>query len=148
MPGRLTPRTKLVFSRSLDSAEDRNTRIVRENLHGEILKLKQESGKDVFQFSFLCFYDDSASGRHRVSRIDHQIHQDLFDLTRIDLNATERCTRSKLNLNVLKARNLPKKQPGGGRVVHLSPIYLLNPVLLLFGVCSLLPAAKVGNHGQ
>jgi dihydrofolate reductase len=36
---------KIVFSRSLDSVEDRNTRIVRGNLHDEILKLKQEQGK-------------------------------------------------------------------------------------------------------
>jgi dihydrofolate reductase len=35
---------KLVFSRSLASAEDRNTRIVRTNLYDEILKLKQEPG--------------------------------------------------------------------------------------------------------
>src|ERR1700688_3689444 len=38
---------KIVFSRSLDSAEDRNTRIVRTDLHDEILKLKQEQGKDI-----------------------------------------------------------------------------------------------------
>jgi len=38
---------KVVFSRSLDRAEDRNTRIVRSNLHDEILKLKQEEGKDI-----------------------------------------------------------------------------------------------------
>lgn len=38
---------KVVFSRTLDSAEDRNTRIVRANLHDEILKLKQEQGKDI-----------------------------------------------------------------------------------------------------
>src|SRR6202008_4734853 len=38
---------KIVFSRSLDSAEDRNTRIVRGNLHDEILKLKQERGKNI-----------------------------------------------------------------------------------------------------
>jgi dihydrofolate reductase len=37
---------KLVFSRSLDSAEG-NTRIVRANLHDEILKLKQEHGKNI-----------------------------------------------------------------------------------------------------
>src|SRR4029078_8152810 len=36
---------KIVFSRSMDSAEDRNTRIVRTNLHDEILRLKQEQGK-------------------------------------------------------------------------------------------------------
>src|SRR5215510_7939889 len=33
---------KVVFSRTLDSAEDKNTRIVRTNLRDEILKLKQE----------------------------------------------------------------------------------------------------------
>src|SRR5215813_760893 len=38
---------KIVFSRSLDSAEDRNTRIVRTDLHDEILKLKQEQGKNI-----------------------------------------------------------------------------------------------------
>jgi dihydrofolate reductase len=38
---------KIVFSRSLDSAEDRNTRIVRTNLHDEMLKLKQEQGKNI-----------------------------------------------------------------------------------------------------
>ena len=34
--------TKIVFSRSLASAESTNTRIVRANLHDEIVRLKQE----------------------------------------------------------------------------------------------------------
>jgi dihydrofolate reductase len=38
---------KIVFSRSLASAEDRNTRIVRTNLHDEILKLKEAPGKHI-----------------------------------------------------------------------------------------------------
>jgi dihydrofolate reductase len=38
---------KVVFSHSLDSAEGNNTRIVRTNLRNEILKLKQEPGKDI-----------------------------------------------------------------------------------------------------
>ena len=38
---------KIVFSQTLDSAEDKNTRIVRTNLHDEILKLKQEPGKNI-----------------------------------------------------------------------------------------------------
>ena len=38
---------KIVFSRSLESAEDKNTRIVRANLRDEILKLKQEEGKNI-----------------------------------------------------------------------------------------------------
>jgi dihydrofolate reductase len=39
--------SKIVFSRSLDSVEDKNTRIVRTQLHDEILKLKQEQGKNI-----------------------------------------------------------------------------------------------------
>src|SRR5688500_11468795 len=38
---------KVVFSRSLARAEDKNTRIVRTNLRDEILKLKQEQGKNI-----------------------------------------------------------------------------------------------------
>jgi dihydrofolate reductase len=38
---------KVVFSRSLKSAEDKNTRIVRMDLRDEILKLKQEQGKNI-----------------------------------------------------------------------------------------------------
>ncbi len=38
---------KIVFSRTLTSAEDRNTRILRGDLHDEILKLKQEQGKNI-----------------------------------------------------------------------------------------------------
>ena len=38
---------KIVFSRTLDSAEDKNTRIIRTNLRDEILKLKQEQGKSI-----------------------------------------------------------------------------------------------------
>ena len=38
---------KVVFSRSLDSAADKNTRIVRTDLRDEILKLKQEPGKNI-----------------------------------------------------------------------------------------------------
>ncbi|HUA98183.1 MAG TPA: dihydrofolate reductase family protein [Terracidiphilus sp.] len=38
---------KIVFSRSLDHVEDRNTRIAGGNLGDEILKLKQEKGKSI-----------------------------------------------------------------------------------------------------
>ncbi len=39
---------KIVFSRSLGSADDKHTKIVRSNLRDEILKLKQEQGKNIF----------------------------------------------------------------------------------------------------
>ena len=38
---------KLVFSRSLDSVEDKNTRVVHANLRDEILRLKQEQGNNI-----------------------------------------------------------------------------------------------------
>jgi dihydrofolate reductase len=38
---------KIVFSKSLDSAEGTNTRIVRTNLRDEILKLRKEQGKNI-----------------------------------------------------------------------------------------------------
>jgi len=37
----------IVFSRSLDKAEGEKTRIVRTGLHDEVLKLKQEQGKNI-----------------------------------------------------------------------------------------------------
>lgn len=38
---------RIVFSRSLEKVEDKKTRIVRTNLRDEILKLKQERGKNI-----------------------------------------------------------------------------------------------------
>jgi dihydrofolate reductase len=38
---------KVVFSRSLGSADDKNTKIVRSNLRDEILRLKQEPGQNI-----------------------------------------------------------------------------------------------------
>lgn len=40
-------RQKVVFSRTLGSAEGKNTRIIRANLHDEILKLKKEPGRTI-----------------------------------------------------------------------------------------------------
>jgi len=37
----------VVFSRSLDGAQGKNTRVVRTNLRDEILRLKQEPGRDI-----------------------------------------------------------------------------------------------------
>ncbi len=38
-------KNKIVFSQSLESAEDKNTKIVRTNLQDEIVRLKHEQGK-------------------------------------------------------------------------------------------------------
>jgi len=38
---------KIVFSKSLDNAEDKNTKIARTNLQDEIVRLKHEQGKNI-----------------------------------------------------------------------------------------------------
>src|ERR1700730_3248373 len=40
-------KNKIVFSQSLESAKDRNTKIVRTNLQDEIVRLKHEQGKNI-----------------------------------------------------------------------------------------------------
>lgn len=40
-------KNKIVFSQSLQSVEDKNARIVRTNLQQEIVRLKQEPGRDI-----------------------------------------------------------------------------------------------------
>jgi dihydrofolate reductase len=40
-------KNKIVFSRSLEGAEDKNTKIVRTNLQDEIVRLKHEQGKNI-----------------------------------------------------------------------------------------------------
>jgi dihydrofolate reductase len=46
---------KVVFSRTLDRAEWNNTRLVRDDVPGEIAKLKQQPGKDIFIFGSANF---------------------------------------------------------------------------------------------
>jgi len=41
---------KVVFSRTLEKAEWKNTRLVKENAEQEVAKLKQQPGKDLFIF--------------------------------------------------------------------------------------------------
>jgi dihydrofolate reductase len=43
----LSLKNRIVFSKSLESAEDKNTKIVRTNLQDEIVRLKHEQGKDI-----------------------------------------------------------------------------------------------------
>ena len=40
-------KNKIVFSQSLESTEDKNTKIVRTNLQDEIVRLKHEQGKNI-----------------------------------------------------------------------------------------------------
>jgi dihydrofolate reductase len=64
---------KIVFSRSLESADWINTRLVRENVPDEVRKLKEETDKDLFVFGSA---DLSAT----------LIRHGLFDEYRIGIN--------------------------------------------------------------
>ncbi len=57
---------KIVFTRTLGAASWNNTRIVREDLAGELQRLKAEAGKDLFIFGSA----DLASTLIRLSLID------------------------------------------------------------------------------
>lgn len=46
---------KIVFSKTLHKAEWKNTRLVKDNAPGEIAKLKQQPGKDIFLFGSANF---------------------------------------------------------------------------------------------
>jgi dihydrofolate reductase len=57
---------KLVFSSTLKDASWSNTRLVREDVAGEVLRLKQQPGKDIFVFGSA----DLASTMIRLELID------------------------------------------------------------------------------
>ena len=65
---------KIVFSQSLDSAEG-NTRIVRTKLQDEILRLKQEQGKNICHGlpCFITFLIDARCGQRRDLRVMTQL---------------------------------------------------------------------------
>jgi dihydrofolate reductase len=64
----------IVFSQSLDSTEEQKTRIVRTGLHDEVLKLKQEPGKNILtggvtipsQLADLCEIDENLFLVHTI----------------------------------------------------------------------------------
>lgn len=61
---------KLVFSKSLKSADWTNTRIIRENASEEVRKLKKESGKDMYVFGSAnlseTFINDNLFDEYRI----------------------------------------------------------------------------------
>lgn len=61
---------KLVFSRTLKSAEWNNTSLICENASAEILKLKQKAGKDIYVFGSAnlsaTFINDNLFDEYRI----------------------------------------------------------------------------------
>ena len=90
---------KIVFSRTLEEAEWNNTKLVKENSAEEVLKLKQQPGKDIAIFG---------SSDLAVTLIEHN----LIDEFRIIVNPIVlgegkpilQGIKTRLNLKLLKAR--------------------------------------------
>jgi dihydrofolate reductase len=57
--------TKIVFSRTLDRAEWKNSRLIKENMAEEVLKQKQEPGKVIVVLGSGCIVGVDAAGPNR-----------------------------------------------------------------------------------
>lgn len=98
---------KLVFSRTLEEAEWNNTRLIKDHIAEEILKLKQQPGKDLALFG-------SANLMSALMQLD------LIDEHRIIVNPMIlgsgnplfKRTKDKLNLKLIKTRTF-----GNGNVL-------------------------------
>ena len=64
--GRMNNLPKIVFSRTLEKVEWKNTRLVKDNIAEEISKLKHQAGKDIFIFGSA----DLASSFTKLGLID------------------------------------------------------------------------------
>jgi len=103
---------KVVFSRTLDKAEWNNTRLVKDNVPGEITKLKQQPGKDIFLFG---------SANFASTLMQHG----LIDEYRLGVNPVVLGTgtplfnggRDKLDLRLLETRPLKS----GVVILHYEP---------------------------
>ncbi len=92
---------KIVFSRTLDKAEWKNTKLVKENAAEEVAKLKQQPGKDLFIFGSA----NLSSTLMRHSLIDEY----RLGLTPIILgggNPLFKASPTRLNMKLVEARPL------------------------------------------
>ena len=98
---------KIVFSRTLEKAEWNNTRLIKDHVAEEILKLKQQPGRDLALFG-------SANLMSTLMQLD------LIDEHRIMVNPVIlgsgnplfKRTKDKLNLKLIKTRTF-----GNGNVL-------------------------------
>jgi dihydrofolate reductase len=105
--GQMNRVPKIVFSRTLEKAEWNNTRLIKDHIAEEILKLKQQPGKDLALFG-------SANLMSTLMQLD------LIDEHRIMVNPVIlgsgnplfKKTKDKLNLKLIKTRTF-----GNGNVL-------------------------------
>ncbi len=105
--GQMNRVPKIVFSRTLEKAEWNNTRLIKDHIAEEILKLKQQPGKDLALFG-------SANLMSTLMQLD------LIDEHRVMVNPVIlgngnplfKRTKDKLNLKLVKTRTF-----GNGNVL-------------------------------
>ena len=104
---------KIVFSRTLEKAEWKNTRLVRDNVPEEVSKLKQQSGNDLFIVG---------SANLAATLMQHG----LIDEYRLGVNPVVlgsgaplfKGSHDRLNLTLLEARTLAS----GLVILHYKPV--------------------------
>ena len=105
--GQMNRVPKIVFSRTLEKAEWNNTRLIRDGIAEEILKLKQQPGKDLALFG-------------SADLLSTLMQLDLIDEHRIMVNPVVlgsgnplfKRTKDRLNLKLIKTRTF-----GNGNVL-------------------------------
>jgi hypothetical protein len=96
------------------------------------------SGVIFAQLNIPCFDGDSAAAWHRVASIDGEIHDDLLELSRVRLHATERCAGVKDQLDVFPDQPLEHRRHAGDHGVEIQHL----------GLEDLLPAERQELPGQ
>lgn len=119
--GQMNRVPKIVFSRTLDKAEWNNTRLIRDGIAEEILKLKQQPGKDLALFgsanlmSTLMQLDLIDEHRIMVNPVVLGGGNPLFQRSQDKLNLKLIRTRIFGNGNVLLCYQPAQNMTGGSR---------------------------------
>lgn len=108
----MTETSKIVFSRTLETADWKNTKLIKENLENEIKKLKEQPGKDIAVF-----------GSNNLSV--QLLQLGLLDEVRIMINPVAICKgtllfsgiQNKISLTLLKTRVFAN----GNVLIHYQP---------------------------
>ncbi len=90
---------KIVFSKTLDKAEWKNTQLVKDHVADEISKLKKQSGKDLAIFGSA----NLMSGLMRMDLIDE--HRVMVNPVILGSGTPLFQTKDKINLKLLKTRS-------------------------------------------
>jgi dihydrofolate reductase len=91
---------KVVFSKTLEEAEWKNSKIIRENLTEDVIRLKQEAGKDLLLFGGA----NIASVLMKLGLIDTYFINNVYPIVLGDGKPLFQGIKDKFNLNAVKTK--------------------------------------------